>query len=84
MSYAEDYDYGYSGNDFCRDDIKFDDLTWITKDGTEILICRLEDDHLVNIVRMLRDKGKTVPYHMELELVRRDLDYMLATGGFEG
>ena len=73
MSMAEDYDFGFSHDDFCVNKPRFEDLVWTTKDNTEILICCLEDDHLLNIVRLLRKKDLTVPYQMELELSHRKL-----------
>jgi len=53
--------------------INFTDLTWVTKEGDTILICHLEDEHLLNIVNFLKRNNKIIPYQMELEIVHRKL-----------
>jgi hypothetical protein len=61
---------------WCPDEIdkpSFEDKEWTTREGKSILICNLDDDHLVNIVRMLKRLDKTVPYQMELEIAHRKL-----------
>ena len=51
----------------------FEDLTWETRDGKVILICHMDDGHLLNTVRMLRKNDMTVPYQMEMEIAHRKL-----------
>jgi len=71
MSYEDDEGF-YEPPDPPR--IGFRDLTWTTKDGKEILICHLEDEHLINIINLLKKKGEVVPYMMEMELAHRRLE----------
>lgn len=45
--------------------------TWVTRDGREISIREMTDEHLVNTLRMLRRNAPVVRLRYEFALIRR-------------
>lgn len=55
---------------------------WITKDGREIPIKKLEDSHLISIIKMLRRKAEQVKLYLELTEIQK-LSPFLIDSDFE-
>jgi hypothetical protein len=69
MSYEDDFIVPYVGllEDYLESSI------WITKDGVEIEMSDLDDQHLLNIHNMLKRKGLDIPYEIERQILVRKL-----------